>query len=78
METAVLKKRIAKGNMAEKAKDYIFSLLENYKLDIMQSLEKGENIRKLHGMAYIIKKIEQDILKDISHKDDAVMIINKK
>lgn len=78
METAVLKKRIAKGNTAENAKEYIFSLLENYRAEIMQSLEKGENIIKLHGMAYIIKKIEQDILKDISHKDDAVMMINKK
>lgn len=78
LETAVLKKRIAKGVMAEKSKEYIFSLLDSYKGEIMQSLEKGENIRKLHGMAYIIKKLEQDILKDISHKEDAVMMINKK
>lgn len=76
MEKIVLKKRIAKGQMAENAKEYVFCLLENYKKEIMQSLEKGENIRKLHGMAYIIKKIEQDIIKDISHKDDAVTILN--
>ena len=77
-EIAVWKKRIQKGEQAETAAEYIMPILESYRTEIMQNLEKGENIRKLQGMAYIIKKLEQDILKDISHKDDAVMMINKK
>ncbi len=77
MQMQLLKNRIEKGERAEKAKEYIFKLLEKYKSEIMQNLEKGEHIRKLHGMAHIIKKIEQDILKDIAHKDDAVVMMKK-
>lgn len=67
----ILKSRIAKGEKAHLAAEYILPLLKTYEKEIFISLEKGENIRKLHGMAYIIKKIDDDIKRDISHGEDA-------
>lgn len=76
-EISVWKKRIQKGEQAETAAEYIMPILKSYRAEIMQNLEKGENIRKLQGMAYIIKKLEQDILRDISHKNDAKIMMKK-
>lgn len=76
-EIAVWKKRIQMGEQAETAAEYIMPILKSYRAEIMQNLEKGENIRKLQGMAYIIKKLEQDILRDISHKNDAKIMMKK-
>lgn len=74
----LLKNRIAKGEKAYLAAEYILPLLKAYEQEILLSLEKGENIRKLHGMAYIIKKIDNDIKRDISHGEDAKkMLMNK-
>lgn len=74
----LLKSRISKGEKAYYASAYILPLLKTYEKEILLSLEKGENIRKLHGMAYIIKKINDDIKRDISHGEDAKkMMINK-
>ncbi len=74
----ILKNRIEKGEKAILASEYILPLLKTYEQEIFVSLEKGENIRKLHGMAYIIKKIEDDIKRDISHGEDAKkLLINK-
>ena len=73
-----LKKRISKGEKAMHASGYILPLLESYSHEIFLSLEKGENLARLHGMAYIIKKIKDDIKRDISHAEDAKkMIMNK-
>ena len=74
----ILKSRIEKGEKAIHAAEYILPLLKTYEKEIFVSLEKGENIRKLHGMAYIIKKIDDDIKRDISHGEgQAEMVINK-
>ena len=74
----ILKSRIEKGEKAIHVAQYILPLLKTYEKQIFVSLEKGENIRKLHGMAYIIKKIDDDIKRDISHGEDAKkMLINK-
>ena len=54
-EMAVWKKRIQMGEQAETAAEYIMPILKSYRAEIMQNLEKGDNIRKLQGMAYIIK-----------------------
>ena len=51
----ILKSRIEKGEKAIHAAEYILPLLKTYEKEIFVSLEKGENIRKLHAMAYIIK-----------------------
>ena len=75
---SILKSRIEKGEKAFCAAEYILPLLKTYEKEILLSLEKGENIRKLHGMAYIIKKIDDDIKRDISHGEDAKKLrINK-
>ncbi len=75
---SILKSRIEKGEKALLAAEYILPLLKTYEKEIFMSLEKGENIRKLHGMAYILKKIDDDIKRDISHGEDAKkMLINK-
>lgn len=73
-----LKKVIEKGEKAQSASEYIFELLDNYKKEILLFLEKGENIEKLHGMAYMIKKISDDIKRDISHAEDAKKILINK
>ena len=57
----LLKNRISKGEKAYYASEYILPLLKTYEKEILLSLEKGENIRKLHGMAYIIKKINDTL-----------------
>lgn len=75
---SILKSRIEKDEKAILAAEYILPLLKTYEKEIFMSLEKGENIRKLHGMAYILKKIDDDIKRDISHGEDAKkMLINK-
>lgn len=75
---SILKIRIEKGEKAFHVAEYILPLLKTYEKEILLSLEKGENIRKLHGMAYIIKKIDDDIKRDISHGEDAKkLLINK-
>lgn len=74
----IFKSRIEKGEKATLAAQYILPLLKTYEKEIFVSLEKGESIGKLHGMAYIIKKIEDDIKRDISHGEDAKkLLINK-
>ena len=73
-----LKKRISKGEKAMQASGYILPLLESYSHEIFLSLEKGENLARLHGIAYIIKKIKDDKKRDISQAEDAKkMMMNK-
>ena len=73
-----LRKRISKGEKAMQASGYILPLLESYSHEIFLSLEKGENLARLHGIAYIIKKIKDDIKRDISQAEDAKkMMMNK-
>ncbi|MDE7315370.1 MAG: hypothetical protein K2N11_06670 [Mucispirillum sp.] len=74
----ILKSRIKKGEKALLAAEYLLPLLKTYEKEILLFLEKGENIRKLHGMAYIIKKIDDDIKRDISHGEDAKKILINK
>ncbi len=75
--SAIIKDIINKGIMAETVEKYMQPVLKKYQKEILSSLEKGQNLEKLHGMAYIIKKLEQEILKDIAHKDDAVKTYQK-
>ncbi len=75
---SLLKKRVDKAMKAGMAETYIMPLLKQYKKEIFENLERGQNIEKLHGMAFIIKRIEQDILKDISHGEDAKNLLKTK
>ncbi len=74
----ILKERIEKGEKASLAESYIMPLLENYRQEILLSLEKGADIKNLHGKAYIIKQIIDDIKRDKSQAEDAKNIITNK
>lgn len=66
-----LKARIEKGHLAEKAYPYFMNELKRYRNEIIESLEKSKDVEYLQGMALMLKKIEQDILRDISQAEDA-------
>ncbi len=73
-----LKKSAGIGFKASETYEYIKPLLNKYKTEIFKSLENCENIEKLHGMAFIMRKIENDILKDIAHGEDAFNLLKNK
>lgn len=66
-----LKARIEKGRLAEKAYPYFVNELKRYRSEIIEDLEKHKDVEYLHGMAFMLKRIEQDILRDISQAEDA-------
>ena len=66
-----LMNRIRQGISAENAQKYIKPLLENYKENILAQLYKGEDEYILRGKMVVIKQIEEDIKRDISHAEDA-------
>lgn len=66
-----LKARIEKGRLAENAYPYFINEVKRYRSEIIESLEKSKDVEHLHGMALMLKKLEQDILRDISQAEDA-------
>lgn len=67
-----LKERIERGKLAHDAYKYIVKVFKNYRQEIIENLEKSKEISLQQGMAVMLKKIEQDILRDISQAEDAL------
>lgn len=73
-----LRKTVEKGRDAESAEKYIACLIKEYREDILKQLERGDQPVLMQGMAVMLKRLEQDIRRDIAHGIDAQKQIKEK